>query len=103
MCLCDEEFKYDEQLESHVRQHTHPSIKAEVKFADKIEKLREKYPKYFQRPGVLFESDSRGHVWYCFKCQSSTGFKDHLSFNQNKKMYQHICGTHYELISWRRQ
>ena len=45
-----------------------------------------------RRPGAVGDSDSHGHVWYCFECE--TDWKDHRSYNSSEAMYQHLIDCH---------
>lgn len=58
-----------------------------------IEHLRSKHLSFIRRPNALGFSDSHGHVWYCFHCESKTG-NDHRSFQSDKAMWDHLNDRH---------
>jgi hypothetical protein len=59
-----------------------------------IEHLRKKHRlSFIRRPGSLGTSDSHGHVWYCFDCETKAG-KNHRSFQSNKAMWDHLNDHH---------
>ena len=59
-----------------------------------IEHLRATHGhRFIRRPHALGVSDSRGHVWYCFRCEDGTG-KDHRSFNSDRAMWDHLTDRH---------
>lgn len=57
-----------------------------------IEHLRAKHVTFIGRPGRLGQTDTHGHCWYCFDCESD--WKDHRSFNSNESMWRHLKDKH---------
>lgn len=69
-----------------------------LSLSETIEHLRTKHRlSFIRRPNSLGTSDSHGHVWYCFNCETDIG-KDHRSFQSNKAMWDHLNDCHnYQL------
>jgi hypothetical protein len=64
---------------------------------DAIEHIRKHHDIHsIGRPGAVGCSDSHGHQWYCFDCE--TAVKDHRSFNSDEAMLQHLTACHHEYI-----
>ena len=40
-----------------------------------------------------YETDSHGHSWYCFSCNSKSG-KDHRSFDSDQALFDHLRTVH---------
>ena len=64
--------------------------------ADAIEHIRKYHGINIGRPGAVGCSDSHGHQWFCFDCE--TAFKDHRSFNSDRAMLQHLTDCHDDYI-----
>ena len=61
---------------------------------DAIEHIRKCFNNgyFIRRPGAVGVSDSHGHIWYCFSCETKT--KNHRSFNSDAAMWQHLNDCH---------
>ena len=49
-----------------------------------------------RRPGAVGCSDSHGHVWYCFSCE--TDWNDHRSFDSHEAMFRRMRECHPGVI-----
>lgn len=59
-----------------------------------IEHLRNDHKlSFIKRPFGLGVSDSHGHVWYCFQCNTDFG-KDHRSYQSDQAMWDHLNNKH---------
>jgi hypothetical protein len=45
--------------------------------------------RFIRRPYALGFSDSHGHLWYCFGCDTKLG-KGHKSFRSDKAIWDHL-------------
>lgn len=71
----------------------HP-FETEITLDGLIEHLRRVHHLGFiGRPGALGATDSHGHMWYCFECESD--IKDHRSFDSDKAMWNHLQQRHF--------
>lgn len=57
-----------------------------------IDHIRAKHASFIRRPGRLGETDTHGHYWYCFDCE--TALKDHRSFDSDEAMWRHLEHSH---------
>jgi hypothetical protein len=49
------------------------------------------------RPAALGVSDSHGHLWYCFSCETNLA-KDHRSFRSDRAMWDHLNACHGHML-----
>ena len=75
MCCLEPEdqakFKIDE-IATHLHKHHHVDIRL---------------------AGCVEETDSHGHYWYCFTCNSKSG-NDHRSFDSDQALFDHLRDVH---------
>ena len=64
-------------------------VQAKVEILDIGKHLR----KYHRLDIRHAESDSHGHSWYCFSCNSNSG-KNHRSFDADQALFDHLRDVH---------
>lgn len=67
-----------------------------------IEHIRGSHVSFIRRPGRPGESDTHGHTWYCFDCESRN-FNDHGSYDSDNAMWGHLAQAHnyvFDNIMW---
>jgi hypothetical protein len=57
-----------------------------------IEHLRRHHAGFISRPGPVGYSDTHGHMWYCFDCESVNN--SHRSFDSSQAMLDHLRRCH---------
>jgi hypothetical protein len=62
-----------------------------------IEHVRKQHNNDIRRPGAIGCTDSHGHLWYCFGCE--TALKDHKSFDSDEAMMAHLTACHEKCIT----
>ena len=68
-------------------------VKAKVEILDIGKHLRKYHRVDIRLAGCLEETDSHGHSWYCFSCNSKSG-KNHRSFDSDQALFDHLRTVH---------
>lgn len=63
---------------------------------DAIEHIRRRHVSFIRRPGRVGCSDSHGHIWYCFDCETKINY--HRSFDSDSAMWSHLKDRHCNLL-----
>ena len=68
-------------------------VRQEVQAKVEIHDIGKHLRKYHRLDIRLAESDSHGHSWYCFSCNSKSG-KNHRSFDSDQALFDHLRTVH---------
>ena len=70
-----------------------PEVQAKFKIHDIGTHLRKYHRVDIRLAGCLEETNSHGHYWYCFSCNSKSG-NDHRSFDSDQALFDHLRTVH---------
>ena len=74
-----------------------PEDQAKFKIDEIATHLHKHHQVDIRLAGCVEETDSHGHYWYCFTCNSKSG-NDHRSFDSDQALFDHLRDVHWILM-----